>query len=80
MRSSPICSDGYSSRTAAGIGKIRLRVSKIFKWFDEDFEPSGGVLAFIRRYAPPETARRLGEGSRVKLAYQDYDWSLNREP
>ncbi len=57
-------------------GNVTLRVSRIFDWFEGDFEPTGGVLAFIRQYAPPEVAAKLGSG-RVKLAHQKYDWSLN---
>lgn len=48
-----------------------IRVSKIFAWFKEDFKPSGGVEAFVRRYHPdplPELP--------VK-ANLPYDWSLN---
>ena len=32
--------------------KMRIRISRIFKWFDEDFGGSRGVLAFVERYAP----------------------------
>ncbi len=49
----------------------RLEVSMIFDWFREDFEPRE---AFLLRYAallgvPPD--------ARPKLAFLDYDWSLN---
>jgi hypothetical protein len=49
----------------------RLEVSMIFDWFREDFEPRE---AFLMRYAAP-----LGvpPGARPKLAFLDYDWSLN---
>jgi hypothetical protein len=64
-----------------GSGKTRLHVSKIFKWYDGDFESAGGVHEFIRLHAPAETARRLeAERARIKLAYQEYDWSLNSSP
>jgi hypothetical protein len=53
----------------------RLEVSMIFDWFREDFEPRE---AFLLRYAallgvPPG----LGASSLPKLAFLDYDWSLN---
>jgi hypothetical protein len=32
------------------MGKNRIRVSKIFKWFEDDFEKSGGVDNFIAQY------------------------------
>ncbi len=51
-----------------------IRLSKIFDWFEEDFEAVGGVRAFVRRYAPP--AARAGlDGRRIR--YLDYDWRLN---
>jgi hypothetical protein len=56
----------------------RLRLSRIFDWFEDDFAPAGGVLAFVERYAPPEArdwlASRAGQ---VRVVYFDYDWSLN---
>ena len=47
-----------------------LYVSKIFKWFEEDFDSEGGVIGFLSRFEP---------------AYEkydsfdtlDYDWRLN---
>lgn len=55
-----------------------LRVSSIFKWFAEDFEPQGGVPAFLERYGPEQVRALLHEeGERVRLRYLDYDWSLN---
>jgi len=51
------------------VDKGLIRVSKIFDWFEEDFEPAGAE-AFIRRY------RDLPANTRVR-ANLDYDWSLN---
>ncbi|GIW42674.1 MAG: DUF547 domain-containing protein [Candidatus Binatia bacterium] len=50
----------------------RLRLSSIFRWFAEDFEKSGGLLPFLRRYVdiPGEPA----------IEYLPYDWSLNAQP
>jgi hypothetical protein len=64
-------SDRSRNRYRAG----RLEVSMIFDWFREDFEPRE---AFLLRYAallgvPPG----LGASSLPKLAFLDYDWSLN---
>ena len=56
----------------------RLRISKIFRWFDSDFDASGGVLAFVRRHATPEVRAAIdGLGPEPSLVYFDYDWSLN---
>jgi len=49
----------------------KIEVSKIFKWFQDDFNKAGGVEAFIRRYRSdlPVLAKFSG--------YIDYDWSVN---
>ncbi len=53
-----------------------LTVSKIYLWFQEDFDNNiAGVLAHLRRYAKPELAARL-EGV-TDIDGFDYDWSLN---
>ncbi|MDP8235698.1 MAG: DUF547 domain-containing protein [Candidatus Erginobacter occultus] len=49
----------------------RLLVSRIFDWFEEDFEAGGGVLAFIRSYLP-----ELGEKD-YSIGYLPYNWNLN---
>jgi len=52
-------------QTDAGVA-----VSKIFKWFEDDFTPQGGVVGMIKRYG------RQGE-TVSDVDYLDYDWSLN---
>ena len=53
------------------LSKDGARLSKIFDWYKEDFQPAGGVIPFInQRLASP-----LPSGA--KITYQDYDWSLN---
>jgi len=47
-----------------------VTLSPIFDWFEEDFETSGGVLAFIQGY-------RSEVPSDVDIRYIDYDWSVN---
>jgi hypothetical protein len=49
----------------------KLRISKIFDWFEEDFRKAGGVKAFIRRYHPD-----VSDASRVQ-GYLSYHWELN---
>jgi hypothetical protein len=47
-----------------------LYLSPIFRWYAADFESSGGILQFVRKYFPeinPDT----------KIIYNDYDWNLN---
>ena len=52
-----------------------LHLSRIFKWFAEDFiDP----VAFVRGYAEGDLKARLDAlGGAVKVRYQEYDWSLN---
>jgi hypothetical protein len=55
-----------------------IRVSKIFDWFESDFEVQGGVRAVIAAHLPPSDAAWLrGPGSEARLTYFDYDWTLN---
>jgi hypothetical protein len=48
----------------------KVRISKIFKWFPEDFEGRGGVENFIRSYV--ELPKPIS-----MVADLPYDWSLN---
>lgn len=53
-----------------------LYLSKIFKWFKEDFD--NDVVGFVRRYAEGNFRVELeGKNERVQVEYLDYDWSLN---
>lgn len=54
----------------------RLVVSKIFRWFSEDFASSEqGLRRYLAQFAAPEEQAALLNG-KVALSYQ-YDWSLN---
>lgn len=48
-------------------------LSAIFEFFPEDFEPAGGVRAFINRYVEPA----IPPGTEMR--YRDYDWTINRQ-
>jgi hypothetical protein len=54
----------------------KAEVSKVFKWFKEDFERSGGLKAVLARYAPQQYQESLSKGD-YEIVYLDYDWSLN---
>ncbi len=53
-----------------------LYVSRIFKWFKEDFNKD--IVGFFLKYAkgPLKEGLEAGKGS-IKIKYLDYDWSLN---
>lgn len=53
-----------------------LRVNKILDWYKEDFGGTGGVVAFLERYAP-EPHRALLQPGKVRVEYFEYDWTLN---
>lgn len=57
-------------------GGRRVAVSSIFKWFAGDFEATGGVRAFLSRYAPAEARSALAD-PRTTITFLDYDWGLN---
>jgi len=53
-----------------------LYISRIFKWFREDFNDD--ALGFIEQYAAGELKSRIkANRSAFKVKYLDYDWSLN---
>ncbi len=51
-----------------------LYISKIFKWFAEDF--NNDVIGFLIKYANQDVKKEL-EAKRDKIKYLSYDWSLN---
>ncbi len=56
-----------------------LFISRIFKWFEDDF--SGNPQGFIRQYADAPLKQALKEASdrgEIHLEYLHYDWTLNR--
>jgi len=61
----------FLSNTAKGarFNHGQLQLSSIFKWFADDFQHVGGVIAFIQQHSSIK-AQKID-------AYLDYDWSLN---
>ncbi len=51
------------------LNEDRLLVSKIFDWFEEDFDSRNGVLAFIRGYVDLDVEKIDG--------FLEYHWQLN---
>ena len=54
----------------------RVRVSKIFEWFEGDFERAGGVREFLAAHLEPDDAAFVRE-SRTRIGHFEYDWALN---
>jgi hypothetical protein len=58
-----------------------IYLSKIFDWFEWDWDEIGGVRAVLQRYAPPDHRDWLERhGEDADLEYFEYDWSLNDTP
>ena len=58
-----------------------VRLSKIFDWFEDDFDSRGGVLAAIAPFLEPDDASWIrAEGKDASIRYFGYDWSLNDLP
>lgn len=70
------------SRNRYAAESNRLEVSKIFDWYGADFERGKSDLAaFFARYAvemtdAPDGQRAIRDG-KVRVAFLDYDWTLN---
>lgn len=68
-----------------------VKISKIFKWFGEDFIEGSentelfndrnakdrAVLNFVRNHVESQEERAFLERDRFKISYLKYDWSLN---
>ena len=56
----------------------KLRVSKIFDWFDEDFGKEEGTVAFLTRYASAaDWIWLVKHAHRPHLGFLPYDWNVN---
>ena len=60
------------------VKKDTLFLSRIFKWFKEDF--SDNPARFVRQYAdtPLKEAIQAAGDLDIKVSYLSYDWSLNQ--
>ena len=63
--------------------KNALEVSKIFDWYEEDFENAAGSLAeYLLPYADklgvPEEKRQLMKNDDITIRHLDYNWKLNK--
>ncbi len=70
--------DFLHNREFNNISGDTLYVSKIFKWFGEDF--SGDITGFVKKYAQGELRAGIdAAGDKLKVSYLDYDWSINSQ-
>ena len=67
-------SDRARNRLAGG----RLEVSRIFDWYQEDFEPRATYFArYAKALADDAAGQALVASGQVPLVFLDYDWTLN---
>ncbi len=57
----------------------KLKVSMIFKWFDEDFKKNGStVQKFVSQFITDDPlVKKDLEADAYELSYTDYDWDIN---
>jgi hypothetical protein len=54
------------------------RISKIFDWFEEDFEDAGGVATYLTQFVEGDALAVLSSED-VRIEYMPYDWELNSQ-
>lgn len=54
----------------------RIEISKIFDWYKQDFDKSGGTAKILAQYGPPEDRDFLASGA-FSISYLPYNWALN---
>jgi hypothetical protein len=61
-----------------GADTLKVRVSKLFNWFSEDFtQNTGSIIDFLKTYGDKDTISKLHQLSDLDIRYLDYDWTLN---
>ncbi len=67
-----------SAKNRYNLDSGAAHVSKMFKWFAEDFKAAAGsVQRYIASFVDDEEVAAALRDDRLKLRYLKYDWSLN---
>ena len=53
------------------LSKDTIKLSKIFKWFKNDFEENGSLIDFLNQFSDVLIS------SSAKKSFKDYNWDLN---
>jgi len=53
--------------------KERIKISKLFEWYKDDFSMKGSVIDFLNQYA------EIDINSNAQISYKAYDWNLNSQ-
>jgi hypothetical protein len=60
-----------ANTTENTIGVNKVKLSKIFEWYNADFIKSGSLISFIKKYS----AASINDDA--KVTYNEYNWDLN---
>lgn len=67
-----IATQEFLADTSKNIIKEKnIKISKIFKWFENDFKTDGSVIDFINQYSKTTISKK------AKTSYTEYNWNLN---
>ncbi|MBL7960399.1 DUF547 domain-containing protein [bacterium] len=53
------------------ISSDKIKISKIFDWFEKDFTKNGSLIDFLNKYSQVRIDRS------ASVSYSSYDWNLN---
>ncbi|WP_142785167.1 DUF547 domain-containing protein [Changchengzhania lutea] len=53
------------------IAPNKIEISKIFKWFDDDFKKNGSLINFLNQYTD------ITISEKARMSFKDYNWELN---
>ena len=61
-----------TDETKNNLTENKVKISKIFRWFDKDFKQNNQtIISFINKYVPIDIAED------AKISFNSYDWKLN---
>ncbi|TYA53110.1 DUF547 domain-containing protein [Formosa maritima] len=60
-----------SDNTKNNVSEDNIKLSKIFKWFSEDFTQNGSLIDFLNQYSKIEISPKANR------SFLDYNWDLN---
>ncbi|MCX7550904.1 DUF547 domain-containing protein [Xanthomarina sp. F2636L] len=63
--------DFLSDESKNNISKDQITISKIFKWFSEDFTQNGSLIEFLNKYTSVQISKK------AKKKFMNYNWELN---
>ena len=55
------------------INSKKIKLSKIFEWFTEDFTKKGSLIDYLNQYSSIKINKK------AKISFLNYDWKLNKQ-